>query len=37
LFVWLSQSQRQVSMSNPGEEDQVAFKNPTGPGGWASL
>lgn len=37
LFVWLSQSQRQVSLSNPGEEDSVAFTNPTAPGGWASL
>jgi uncharacterized protein YegL len=37
LFVWLSQSQRQVSVANPGEEDRITFANPTGPGGWASL
>jgi uncharacterized protein YegL len=37
LFVWLSQSQRQVSVANPGEEDRITFINPTGPGGWASL
>ena len=37
LFVWLSQSQRQVSQSNPGEEDRITFVNPTAPGGWASL
>jgi uncharacterized protein YegL len=37
LFVWLSQSQRGVSHSRPGEEDKVAFTNPTAPGGWASL
>lgn len=37
LFVWLSQSQRQVSQSSPGDEDRLTFANPTGPGGWASL
>jgi uncharacterized protein YegL len=37
LFLWLSQSQRQVSQSSPGEEDRVAFTNPTAPRGWASL
>jgi uncharacterized protein YegL len=37
LFVWLSQSQRSVSHSQPGQEDKVAFTNPTAPGGWASL
>jgi len=37
LFVWLSQSQRQVSVSSPGEEERITFANPTGPGGWASL
>jgi len=34
MFVWLSQSQRNVSHSNPGQEDQVKL---TSPAGWASL
>ena len=34
LFVWLSQSQKQVSRSKPGQEDQVALTNPSG---WAHL
>lgn len=34
MFVWLSQSQRSVSHSNPGQEDQVKLTAPTG---WASL
>lgn len=34
MFVWLSQSQRTVSQSKPGEEERVQFKSP---GGWASL
>ncbi|WP_029631597.1 vWA domain-containing protein [Zavarzinella formosa] len=34
MFVWLSQSQRSVSHSNPGQEDQVKL---TAPSGWASL
>jgi uncharacterized protein YegL len=34
MFVWLSQSQRSVSHSNPGQEDQVKLSAPTG---WASL
>jgi uncharacterized protein YegL len=34
LFVWLSQSQRNVSLSNPGQEDQVKLSSPSG---WASL
>ena len=34
LFVWLSQSQRSVSHSKPGEENKVALPNPSG---WASL
>jgi uncharacterized protein YegL len=34
LFVWLSQSQRSVSHSNPGQEDQVKLAPPTG---WANL
>jgi uncharacterized protein YegL len=37
MFVWLSQSQRSVSHSRPGAEDQVGFSNPTAPTGWASL
>ncbi len=37
MFVWLSQSQRTVSQSRPGEEDRIQLNNPTGPGGWASL
>jgi uncharacterized protein YegL len=35
LFRWLSQSQRMVSRSRPGEEDRIPFANPAGPGGWA--
>ncbi len=34
LFVWLSQSQRSVSQSKPGEENKVTLPNPSG---WASL
>lgn len=34
MFVWLSQSQRSVSQSNPGQEDQVKLKSPAG---WANL
>jgi uncharacterized protein YegL len=34
MFVWLSQSQRSVSQSKPGQEDQVKLSPPTG---WASL
>ncbi len=34
MFVWLSQSQRSVSHSTPGQEDQVKLTAPTG---WASL
>lgn len=34
MFVWLSQSQRSVSQSNPGQEDQVKLSSPAG---WASL
>ena len=30
MFVWLSQSQRSVSQSNPGQEDQVKLTSPTG-------
>jgi uncharacterized protein YegL len=29
MFVWLSQSQRKVSQSNPGQEDQVKLDPPT--------
>ena len=34
MFKWLSQSQRSVSQSNPGQEEQVKLQPPTG---WASL
>jgi uncharacterized protein YegL len=34
MFVWLSQSQRSVSHSKPGHEDQVKLSSPAG---WASL
>ncbi len=34
MFVWLSQSQRSVSHSNPGQEDQVKLASPSG---WANL
>jgi len=34
MFLWLSQSQRSVSQSKPGQEDQVKLAAPTG---WASL
>ncbi len=34
MFIWLSQSQRSVSHSNPGQEDQVKL---TSPAGWANL
>jgi uncharacterized protein YegL len=34
MFLWLSQSQRSVSQSTPGQEDQVKLSAPTG---WASL
>jgi uncharacterized protein YegL len=34
MFVWLSQSQRSVSHSNPGQEDQVKLASPAG---WANL
>jgi len=34
MFVWLSQSQRNVSHSNPGQEDAIKLESPAG---WASL
>lgn len=34
MFAWLSQSQRHVSHSQPGQEDQVKLDSPAG---WASL
>src|SRR5262249_33125405 len=36
LFQWLSNSQRSVSHSTPGDQDKIPFKDPTSPGGWAS-
>ena len=33
MFVWLSQSQRSVSQSNPGQEDQVKLAAP----GWGQI
>ena len=35
LFVWLSNSMKSVSSSNPGDE--VKLENPASPGGWASV
>jgi uncharacterized protein YegL len=37
LFQWLSNSQRSLSQSTPGEQDKVTFIDPTGPKGWAAL
>ena len=34
MFIWLSQSQKSVSQSNPGQESQIKLVAPTG---WASL
>jgi uncharacterized protein YegL len=34
MFKWLSQSQKSVSHSNPGQEDQIKLQSPSG---WASL
>lgn len=34
MFVWLSQSQRSISHSNPGQEDQLKLPPPSG---WANL
>lgn len=34
MFLWLSQSQRSVSQSKPGQEDQVKMQSPAG---WANL
>jgi uncharacterized protein YegL len=34
MFVWLSQSQRSVSHSSPGQEDQIKLSSPSG---WATL
>ena len=34
MFVWLSQSQRNVSHSNPGQEEAIKLESPAG---WASL
>jgi uncharacterized protein YegL len=34
LFEWLSNSQRSVSQSQPGQEDRIALPNPSG---WAAL
>jgi uncharacterized protein YegL len=37
LFQWLSNSQRSLSQSTPGEQDKITFVDPTGPKGWAAL
>ncbi len=37
LFQWLSNSQRSLSQSSPGEEHRITLVNPAAPGGWASL
>jgi uncharacterized protein YegL len=37
LFQWLSNSQRSLSQSTPGDQDKVTFINPAGPSGWAAL
>ena len=37
LFQWLSNSQRSLSQSTPGEQDRITFIDPTGPKGWAAL
>jgi uncharacterized protein YegL len=37
LFQWLSNSQRSLSQSTPGEQDKITFIDPTGPKGWAAL
>ena len=37
LFQWLSNSQRSLSQSTPGDQDKVTFIDPTGPKGWAAL
>jgi uncharacterized protein YegL len=37
LFQWLSNSQRSLSQSTPGEQDRITFVDPTGPKGWAAL
>jgi uncharacterized protein YegL len=37
LFQWLSNSQRSVSHSAPGEEDRIRLVNPASPGGWAAI
>ena len=35
MFAWLSNSQREDSQQNPG--DQISLENPTGPTGWAII
>jgi uncharacterized protein YegL len=37
LFQWLSNSQRSLSQSTPGEQDKITFVDPTGPKGWAAM
>lgn len=37
LFQWLSNSQRSVSRSTPGDDPNVPLDDPTGPNGWGTV
>jgi uncharacterized protein YegL len=37
LFAWMSQSQRSLSQSSPGQEEQVRLVDPTAGNGWATV